>query len=168
MPPTPSIPDLPSHAPPRTSIALIAASLFGFLVFVFLSIHKRPSQRARTTSSPPVTNKKPSAKHRPKLWEVCLDEDHLDGASHDWQVSHIPYPHEMNVSCDACLHNSLSPHGRTIVWGGGCPPAAHHTPCLTRSLCQSPKRVSTILCQHHPRLPHYQYPIIALLMLLFW
>jgi len=91
MSPTPSIPDLPSHGPPHTSIALIAAALFCFLVFVYFSVHKRPSRRVRTTPSPPITNKKRSAKYRPKLWQVCLDEDHhpelarLDGAAHDWQ-----------------------------------------------------------------------------------
>ncbi|KAF8270435.1 hypothetical protein EI94DRAFT_1722663 [Lactarius quietus] len=86
----PTTPDT-SHSQPRsshTSIALISASLFSFLLFVFLSVHKRPSRRAQAAPSPPVTNKKASSKHRPHLWEVCLDEDdhtRLDGAVHNWQ-----------------------------------------------------------------------------------
>ncbi|KAI9441716.1 hypothetical protein H4582DRAFT_2073858 [Lactarius indigo] len=90
--PTPSI--LDSHHslphPSRASIALIATSLFSFGLFVFLSVHKRPSRRALSTPLPSITNKS-SAKYKPKLWEVCLDEDdhreltRLDGAVRNWQ-----------------------------------------------------------------------------------
>ncbi|KAH9067553.1 hypothetical protein EDB87DRAFT_1583846 [Lactarius vividus] len=90
--PTPSVLDsrhgLPH--PSRASIALIATSLFSFGLFVFLSVHKRPSRRALAIPSPSITNK-PSENYKPKLWEVCLDEaDHreltrLDGAVRNWQ-----------------------------------------------------------------------------------
>ncbi|KAH8994514.1 hypothetical protein EDB92DRAFT_1943828 [Lactarius akahatsu] len=90
--PEPSILDSHHHSlphPSRASIILIVASLFSFGFFVFLSVHKRPSRRALAISSPSITNK-PSAKHKPKLWEVRLDEDHreltrLDGAVRNWQ-----------------------------------------------------------------------------------
>jgi hypothetical protein len=90
-PSTPSVADSASYNSHRfshASIALIITSLFTFLVFVCLSIQKRPSRRARSTPSQSMANDKPSAKHKPKLWEVCLDEDltRLDGAVHNWQV----------------------------------------------------------------------------------
>ncbi|KAI9465338.1 hypothetical protein BJY52DRAFT_1246605 [Lactarius psammicola] len=90
--PTPSIPDSHHNAPhpSRASIALIAASLVSFVLFVYLSVHRRPSRDALATPSPAMTNK-PSAKRKPMLWEVCLDEDdhreltRLDGAVRNWQ-----------------------------------------------------------------------------------
>ena len=82
-----------SHRSSHASIALIVTSLFAFLLFVFLSV-KRPFRRAHPTPSQYSTNDKSSAKHKPKLWEVCLDEDphtdftRLDGAVRNWQVGH--------------------------------------------------------------------------------
>ena len=107
--PTPSIPD--SHHnnaphPSRASIALIAASLFSFVLFVFLSVHRRPSRDALATPSSSTANK-PSSKYKPRLWEVCLDEDdhreltRLDGAVRNWQVSHTT-PWITYVSRDVC------------------------------------------------------------------
>ncbi|KAH9046808.1 hypothetical protein EDB84DRAFT_1558017 [Lactarius hengduanensis] len=89
--PEPSILDSHQHTlphPSRASIILILASLISFGLFVFLSVHKRPSRRALAIPSPSITNK-PSAKHKPKLWEIRLDEDReltrLDGAVRNWQ-----------------------------------------------------------------------------------
>ena len=107
--PTSSIPDSPHHNAPHasyTSIALIIASLLTFVVFVFLSVHRRPSRDALVDPSPFTATNKPSSKRKPKLWEVCLDEDHhreltrLDGAVRNWEVSHTRQVCTTNVSRD--------------------------------------------------------------------
>lgn len=116
--PTPSIPHDPHQNAPnssRISIALVAAALFTFALFVFFSIHRRPSRDPSTTSPPSLMNK-PSSMCKPKLWEVCLDEDH-DAAVRDWQVSHAPCVYA-NMSRDIfSTLCSLSTHGRTMAWG---------------------------------------------------
>jgi hypothetical protein len=99
----PSVSDSTSHTSHRSShasIALIVTSLFTFLLFVCLSIKRRPSRRAPPSLS--ITNDKSSAKRKPKLWEVCLDEDltRLDGAVRNWQVGH---------------HKPLSPRTRLVT-----------------------------------------------------
>ena len=156
-----------THHSSHASIALIVTSLFTFLVFFFLSVYRRPSRRARPTPSRSMTNGKSSAKRKPKLWEVYLDEDpytdftRLDGAVHNWQVGHHKFFILMPTNLSRDIYNSLSPHRRTIVWGDGHPLAVDRL-----QNTHPPNRAPTT---YHPisRLPRYS-PIIAHLMLPFW